>query len=129
MHDQARQPSGSSGTRPTMAIRSRSSANIRSAPNPRVPTSARDCAARYIIAMTATKESSDEDAPGDGQPRVRQPQEEEAEGQGVDESSPRPERATPAATTTGKSSALGTCMGHTMVAVPRTTTSTMNSTV
>ena len=45
MHDQAFQPSGSTGTRPTRAMRSRSSANIRSAPKPRVPTSERDRAA------------------------------------------------------------------------------------
>ena len=52
MHDDAAQPLGEVREVPPEAIRSRSSANIRSPPNPRVPMTERHLAERYMSAMT-----------------------------------------------------------------------------
>ena len=56
MVDVACHPSGRSGSAPPDSIRSRSSASIRSPPNPRVPTTDRQRAATNITARTAVNE-------------------------------------------------------------------------
>ena len=68
-----------------MAMRSRSSANIRSAPKPRVPTIERERAAKYISAMTDRKERTTSMARGLRQPGVGHPEDQEAQGQRVDD--------------------------------------------
>ena len=110
MADVAFHPGGRSGRAPPEAIRSRSSANIRSPPNPRVPTTERHRAATNMIPMHGEEGA-------EGEPRQvdvgrRQPPHVEEEGRAEHEVEATARVSVrPAATTTGNISAIGTSLG------------------